>query len=160
MERQNGHYQFRKKKGIKVASDHTTIQRAVLKEHRDRGLYAYHKAGKLIVTDPLRTRENRSITWQHSDEARKQRDVNSKKSGHQRSFPHPSDVADIGPSTLLKTSKWPALRTPRGDRPANPPKRPCPTVLQRLSPWNLTRLQTNGHDMKVWPQGSHLRNQM
>ncbi|KAL8577713.1 hypothetical protein ACOMHN_062327 [Nucella lapillus] len=47
-------------------------------------------------------------------------------SGHQYSFLHPSDVADNSPSTLLKTSEWPVLRTPRGDWPANPPKRPCP----------------------------------
>ncbi|KAL8573640.1 hypothetical protein ACOMHN_007193 [Nucella lapillus] len=115
-----------KKKGIKVASDLTTRQRAVLKDHRDRGLHAYYKAGKLIVTGPLRTCENWSNSWQHSEEAQKHKSVSSKKSGHRRSFPHPSDVADIGPSTLLKTSEWPALRTPRGDRPANPPKRPRP----------------------------------
>ncbi|KAL8586951.1 hypothetical protein ACOMHN_062362 [Nucella lapillus] len=80
----------------------------------------------LCLAGPLRTRENWSNTWQHSEEAQKHKSVSSKKSGHQRSFPHPSDVADIGPSTLLKTSEWPALRTPRGDRPANPPKRPRP----------------------------------
>ncbi|KAL8564886.1 hypothetical protein ACOMHN_003732 [Nucella lapillus] len=60
-----------KKKGIKVASDLTTRQRAVLKEHRDRGLHAYYKAGKLTVTGPLRTRDNWSNTWQHSEEAQK-----------------------------------------------------------------------------------------
>ncbi|KAL8610480.1 hypothetical protein ACOMHN_060400 [Nucella lapillus] len=111
-----------KKKGIKVASDLTTRQSAVLKEHRD----TYYKAGKLIVTSPLRTRENWSDTWQHSEEAQKHKSVSSKKSGHQHGIPRPSDVAENGPSTLLKTSEWPALRTPRGDWPANPPKRPRP----------------------------------
>ncbi|KAL8561788.1 hypothetical protein ACOMHN_010722 [Nucella lapillus] len=115
-----------KKKGIKVASDLTTRQRAVLKEHRDRGLHAYYKAGKLIITGPLRTRENWSNTWQHSEETQQHKSVSSKKSGHQHGIPHPSDVADNGPSTLLKTSERPALRTPCGDQPANPPKRPRP----------------------------------
>jgi hypothetical protein len=103
-----------KKKGIKVAGDLTTRQRAVLKEHREKGMYAFYRAGKLIVAGPLRTRENWSGPWQHHDEARRKQDAN-----------RPTEVVGDGVSSaLLNPSEWPAVRSSRLSRPANPSKRP------------------------------------
>lgn len=122
-----------KKKGIRVAGDLTTRQRAVLKEHRDRGMHAFYKAGKLIVTGPLRSHENWSGVWHHSDQGGKQNDVSKKKTGQQHGT---SRMADNGTTpALLNASEWPALKTPRGaPTTANPSKRPRPPSTPETEP--------------------------
>ena len=42
-----------KKKGLTVAGDPTTKQQKPIREHRERGLRAYFKGNRLVVTGPL-----------------------------------------------------------------------------------------------------------
>ena len=42
-----------KKKGLTVAGDPTTKQQKPIREHRERGLRAYYKGNRLVVTGPL-----------------------------------------------------------------------------------------------------------
>ena len=116
-----------KKKGVKVAGDLTTRQRAAVKEHRDKGMHAYFKAGKLIVSGPLRTKENWSKPGQKEDETRANKENNQRAEQQ-----HSSRVSGKGASSnLLNPGEWPAVDV--SSRSFSPAKRRRPPSSPELT---------------------------
>nr|KAG5687403.1 hypothetical protein BaRGS_021616 [Batillaria attramentaria] len=85
-----------KAKGVSVAGDLTTRQHRKIQEHRDRGLRAYYKGAKLVVSGPLQQRNDDTDNF-----GRRRRDTSS--SGivcmfgckHISNISNISDVSDI-----------------------------------------------------------------